>query len=48
MQYVSTAGFGMLNFLNAVLAYCDIYQEVKPKKDKVEELEREYNEVSQF
>ncbi|KAK9891062.1 hypothetical protein WA026_013388 [Henosepilachna vigintioctopunctata] len=43
MASVSKAGFGLLKFVLAVLDYCAVYREVKPKKEKVEELQREYD-----
>ncbi|KAJ2948630.1 hypothetical protein O0L34_g7885 [Tuta absoluta] len=45
MQAISKAGYGLLKFVQAVLAYCAVYKEVKPKKEKVEALEREYIEA---
>lgn len=41
MQTISKAGFGLLKFVRAVLGYCDVYREVKPKKDRVAFLEAE-------
>lgn len=41
MQNISKAGYGLLKFVNAVLNFCDVYKDIKPKKDRVEELERE-------
>lgn len=43
MANVSKAGFGLLKFVLAVLGYCEVYREVKPKKDKVEMLQREFD-----
>ncbi|CAG9765840.1 unnamed protein product [Ceutorhynchus assimilis] len=43
MASVSKAGFGLLKFVQAVLGYCAVYREVKPKKDRVEQLEAEYS-----
>lgn len=43
MQNISKAGYGLLKFVTAVLGYCEVYREVKPKKMKVEQLQREYN-----
>lgn len=43
MATISKAGFGLLKFVQAVLGYCEVYREVKPKKDKVEMLQREYD-----
>ncbi|XP_041985040.1 dynein axonemal heavy chain 10 [Aricia agestis] len=48
MQQISTAGYGLLKFVTAVLGYCAVYKEVKPKKDKVEELEKEYTEAVNY
>ncbi|XP_050527907.1 dynein axonemal heavy chain 10 [Daktulosphaira vitifoliae] len=42
MKSISKAGFGLLFFVEAVLQYCVVYKEVKPKKDKVEMLEKEF------
>ncbi|XP_058811885.1 dynein axonemal heavy chain 10 isoform X1 [Topomyia yanbarensis] len=41
MQSISKAGFGLLKFVRAVLGYCDVYREVKPKKERVAFLEAE-------
>jgi len=41
MQNISKAGFGLLKFVRAVLGYCDVFKEVKPKKERVEFLEIE-------
>lgn len=41
MQKVSKAGYGLLRFVDAVLAYCAVYKEVKPKKERVEYLQHE-------
>ncbi|XP_055533348.1 dynein axonemal heavy chain 10 [Wyeomyia smithii] len=41
MKTISKAGFGLLKFVRAVLGYCDVYREVKPKKDRVAFLEAE-------
>ncbi|XP_050294970.1 dynein axonemal heavy chain 10 [Anthonomus grandis grandis] len=43
MASVSKAGYGLLKFVQAVLGYCAVFREVKPKKDRVEQLEAEYN-----
>jgi dynein heavy chain, axonemal len=43
MQQISKAGFGLLRFVRAVLSYCDVFREVKPKKERVEFLEAELN-----
>lgn len=36
MELVSRAGLGMLKFVEAVMSYCDVIREVKPKREKVE------------
>lgn len=41
MKTISKAGFGLLEFIKAVLGYCDVYKDVKPKKERVEYLENE-------
>ncbi|XP_076621651.1 dynein heavy chain at 89D [Colletes latitarsis] len=41
MQYISKAGFGLYKFVLAVLDYCAVFREVKPKIDRVKELEEE-------
>nr|XP_034835442.1 dynein heavy chain 10, axonemal [Maniola hyperantus] len=48
MQQISKAGYGLLKFVTAVLGYCAVYKEVKPKKDKVEALEKEYTEAVNY
>lgn len=48
MQQISKAGYGLLKFVYAVLEYCAVYKEVKPKKDKVEALEKEYSEACNY
>ena len=35
MKAISTAGFGMMKFVEAVMGYCDVAREIKPKRDKV-------------
>ncbi|XP_071880489.1 dynein axonemal heavy chain 10 isoform X1 [Anas platyrhynchos] len=42
MELVSRAGLGMLKFVEAVMSYCDVIREVKPKREKVARLERNY------
>ncbi|XP_074463065.1 dynein axonemal heavy chain 10 [Larus michahellis] len=42
MELVSRAGLGMLKFVDAVMSYCDVVKEVKPKREKVARLERNY------
>ncbi|CAG9821168.1 unnamed protein product [Phaedon cochleariae] len=48
MQSISKAGFGLFKFVQAVLGYCAVYKDVKPKKDRVEQLENEYNNAKKF
>lgn len=43
MKQISVAGNGLLIFLNAVLGYCDIFKDIKPKKERVQFLEIELN-----
>jgi len=35
MKSVSRAGFGLLKFVDAVLGYCAVAREIKPKREKV-------------
>lgn len=35
MEVVSRAGLGMLKFVDAVMSYCDVAKDVKPKREKV-------------
>ncbi|NWX97079.1 DYH10 protein, partial [Nothoprocta ornata] len=42
MEVVSRAGLGMLKFVEAVMSYCDVAKEVRPKREKVARLERNY------
>ncbi|XP_062558011.1 dynein axonemal heavy chain 10 isoform X2 [Armigeres subalbatus] len=41
MKSISKAGYGLLKFVRAVLGYCDVFREVKPKKERVAFLESE-------
>lgn len=41
MKDISKAGNGLLIFVKAVLGYCDVYKEVRPKKERVAYLEKE-------
>ncbi|KAF3425259.1 hypothetical protein E2986_13407 [Frieseomelitta varia] len=41
MQFISKAGYGLYKFVMAVLDYCAVFREVKPKIDRVKELEAE-------
>ncbi|XP_054939143.1 dynein axonemal heavy chain 10-like isoform X1 [Physeter macrocephalus] len=42
MEAVSRAGLGMLKFVEAVMGYCDVFREIKPKREKVARLERNF------
>ena len=35
MQGISKAGAGMFKFVEAIIGYCDVAREIKPKRDKV-------------
>ena len=35
MKSISTAGYGMMKFVEAVMGYCDVAREIKPKREKV-------------
>ena len=35
MKNISTAGYGLLKFVEAVMLYCAVLKEVKPKREKV-------------
>lgn len=35
MKGISRAGFGLLKFVDAVMSYCAVAKEVKPKREKV-------------
>ncbi|KAJ8924399.1 hypothetical protein NQ315_007195, partial [Exocentrus adspersus] len=48
MASISKAGSGLLKFVQAVLGYCAVYREVKPKKDRVEQLQNEYTAAKRF
>ncbi|XP_069071115.1 dynein axonemal heavy chain 10 [Pleurodeles waltl] len=43
MEAISKAGSGMLKFVEAVMGYCDVAKEIKPKREKVARLERNYH-----
>lgn len=42
MKEKSRAGAGLMKFVVAVVGYCDVFKEIKPKREKVAKLEREY------
>ncbi|XP_077995609.1 dynein axonemal heavy chain 10-like isoform X2 [Glandiceps talaboti] len=45
MKDISKAGAGLLKFVNAVMGYCEVAREVKPKREKVARLERSYHQA---
>ena len=46
MKAVSKAGAGLLKFVYAIIGYNSVFREVKPKKDKVARLEKEFHDSS--
>ncbi|XP_041853005.1 dynein heavy chain 10, axonemal [Melanotaenia boesemani] len=42
MQAISKAGSGMLKFVEAIIGYCDVAREIKPKREKVARLEKDF------
>ncbi|XP_047141246.1 dynein axonemal heavy chain 10 isoform X1 [Hydra vulgaris] len=42
MKDISSAGAGLLKFVNAVMGYCSVAREIKPKREKVAKLERNF------
>ena len=42
MKDKSRAGAGLMKFVEAVIGYCEVFKEIKPKKDRVAALEREF------
>ncbi|NWH62016.1 DYH10 protein, partial [Geococcyx californianus] len=42
MKLISKAGLGMLQFVEAVMSYCDVVKDVQPKRKKVARLEQNY------
>ncbi|EDQ84603.1 uncharacterized protein MONBRDRAFT_39235 [Monosiga brevicollis MX1] len=42
MRDVSTAGAGLLKFVTAVMGYCAVAREIKPKREKVAQLEKNF------
>ncbi|GFO07645.1 dynein heavy chain 10, axonemal [Plakobranchus ocellatus] len=45
MAAISKAGSGLLKFVTAVMGYCAVFREVKPKRDKVAMLEKNFFEL---
>lgn len=35
MKKISKAGWGLLKFVEAVMGYCSVAREIKPKREKV-------------
>ena len=46
MKAISRAGAGLLKFVEAVMGYCAVAREIKPKREKVAKLERNFFQVS--
>jgi dynein heavy chain len=44
MVEISRAGAGMYKFVLAVIGYCGVAREIKPKRDQVARLERQYHQ----
>ncbi|XP_037633762.1 dynein heavy chain 10, axonemal [Sebastes umbrosus] len=42
MQAISRAGSGMLKFVEAIMGYCEVSREIKPKREKVARLEKNF------
>ncbi|TNN52942.1 Dynein heavy chain 10, axonemal [Liparis tanakae] len=42
MQAISKAGSGMLKFVEAIMGYCETAREIKPKREKVARLEKNF------
>ncbi|KAF7665535.1 hypothetical protein LDENG_00140280 [Lucifuga dentata] len=42
MQAISKAGSGMLKFVEAVIGYCDVARDIKPKRKRVAQLEKNF------
>ncbi|XP_054466216.1 dynein axonemal heavy chain 10 [Anoplopoma fimbria] len=42
MQGISKAGSGMLKFVEAIMGYCEVAREIKPKREKVARLEKNF------
>ncbi|GFR93516.1 dynein heavy chain 10, axonemal, partial [Elysia marginata] len=45
MGAISRAGAGLLKFVTAVMGYCAVFREIKPKRDKVAALEKNFFEL---
>uniref|UniRef100_A0AAV2KWR9 AAA+ ATPase domain-containing protein n=1 Tax=Knipowitschia caucasica TaxID=637954 RepID=A0AAV2KWR9_KNICA len=42
MQAISKAGSGMFKFVEAIVGYCDVARSIKPKREKVARLEKNF------
>jgi dynein heavy chain len=45
MKNISRAGAGLLKFVEAVMGYCGVAREIKPKREKVARLERTFHQA---
>ncbi|PNF33091.1 Dynein heavy chain 10, axonemal [Cryptotermes secundus] len=45
MAEIGKAGQGLLRFIEALLMYCAVYREVKPQKDRVSQLQGDYEQA---
>ncbi|XP_050408300.1 dynein axonemal heavy chain 10 [Patella vulgata] len=45
MKAISRAGAGLLKFVEAVMGYCSVAREIKPKREKVAKLERTFHQA---
>ncbi|XP_059165934.1 dynein axonemal heavy chain 10-like isoform X2 [Physella acuta] len=45
MKAISKAGAGLLKFVEAVCGYCAVAKEIKPKREKVAKLERNFHQA---
>ncbi|XP_046382890.1 dynein axonemal heavy chain 10 [Ischnura elegans] len=48
MKSISKAGYGLLKFVEAVLLYCHVFKDVKPKQEKVDALESEHAAAQRY
>ncbi|KAM6931388.1 dynein axonemal heavy chain 10 [Xenentodon cancila] len=47
MQAISKAGSGMFKFVEAIMSYCNVAREIKPKREKVARLEKDFFQSKQ-
>ncbi|GAB1598225.1 dynein axonemal heavy chain 10 isoform X2 [Argonauta hians] len=45
MRQVSKAGAGLLKFVEAVMGYCEVFKEIKPKREKLARLEKVFHQA---